>query len=130
VAHYAAVAIGLTVVLWLCRQETGRRTLLVVGVAGLLLVLTHTRTALVAMIAGIAIAGLSLVVAKSRARKLFAIGGTVVTIVVLTLSSVLTTWLARGEGSKELTNLTGRTKVWGPLLALPRDRFQELFGFG
>lgn len=130
VAHYAAVAIGLTVVLWLCRQETGRRTLLVVGVAGVLLVLTHTRTALIAMIAGIAIAGLSLVVAKSRARKLFAIGGTVVTIVVLTLSSVLTTWLARGEGTKELTNLTGRTKVWGPLLALPRDRFQELFGFG
>ena len=29
-----------------------------------------------------------------------------------------------------MTNLTGRTKVWGPLLAFPRNKFQEIFGFG
>ena len=48
----------------------------------------------------------------------------------MTLSGVIATWLARGEGTQELTNLTGRTKVWGPLLAFPRDKFQEIFGFG
>jgi hypothetical protein len=48
----------------------------------------------------------------------------------MTLSGVLVSWLARGEGTKELTDLTGRTAVWGPLLAFPRDKFQEIFGFG
>jgi hypothetical protein len=48
----------------------------------------------------------------------------------MTLSSVISTWLARGEGTQGLTNLTGRTKVWGPLLAFPRNKFQEIFGVG
>src|SRR5215510_7125017 len=49
VAHYAAVTLGLVVVLWLCGRRRGRVTLLVVIVAGTILVLTHTRTALVAL---------------------------------------------------------------------------------
>ena len=48
----------------------------------------------------------------------------------MTLSGVITTWLARGQGTEQLTNLTGRTNVWGPLLAFPRNKFQEIFGFG
>ena len=82
------------------------------------------------MVAGILVAGLSLIVAKARVRKLFATAGAVAGVAVMTLSGVITTWLARGEGTGELTNLTGRTKVWGPLLAFPRDKFQEIFGFG
>jgi hypothetical protein len=130
VAHYSAVSIGIMVVLWLCGQASGRTTLIVTVVAGVMLVMTHTRTALIGMIAGILVAGLSLIVAKARVRKLFAVGGLITAVVIMTLSGFLTTWLARGEGTKELTNLTGRTKVWGPLLAFPRDRFQEIFGFG
>ena len=38
--------------------------------------------------------------------------------------------VARGQGSSELTNLSGRTNFWGPLLAYPRTTFQEIFGFG
>ncbi|MGH3401106.1 MAG: O-antigen ligase family protein [Streptosporangiaceae bacterium] len=130
VAHYAAVTIGLLVVLWLSGNFPGRITLIVSVVAGGMLLLTHTRTALIGMVAGILVAGLSLIVAKSRVRKAFATAGAVLAIAIMTLSSVITTWLARGEGTQELTNLTGRTKVWGPLLALPRDKFQEIFGFG
>ena len=37
--------------------------------------------------------------------------------------------MARGEGTTQLTNLTGRTNFWGPLLAYPRTTFQEIFGF-
>jgi hypothetical protein len=48
----------------------------------------------------------------------------------MTLSGFLLNWLARGEGTQELSDLTGRTEVWTPLLAFPRDRFQEIFGFG
>lgn len=130
VAHYAAVMTGLMVVLWLCGHVSGRVTVLVIVLAGTILVMTHTRTALVGMIAGILIAGLSLIVAKARVRKLFAVGGIVAAVVIMTLSGFITTWLARGEGSQELTNLTGRTKVWTQLLAFPRDRFQEIFGSG
>ena len=130
VAHYIAVPLGLVIVLWLCGHVRGRVVLLVFVVGGLALVRTHTRTALVGLIAGLLIAGLSLIVSKARARKLLAIAGVVVAIAIITLSGFLVTWLARGEGTKELTNLTGRTQVWGPLLAFPRDRFQEIFGFG
>jgi hypothetical protein len=130
VAHYAAVTLGLVVVLWLCDRRNGRVTLLAVAVTGAVLLLTVTRTALVAMIAGILIAGLSLIVAKARARKLFAGAAAVATVAILTLSGFITTWLARGQGARQLSSLSGRTDFWGPLLAFRRDRFQELFGFG
>jgi len=130
VAHYAAVITGPVVVFWLCGQLRGQVTLLILAATGSILILTHTRTALVAMTAGLLVAGLSLVVAKARVRRLFAIVGAVAAIAIMTLSGFITTWLARGEGTTELTNLTGRTKVWGPLLSFPRNKFQEIFGFG
>jgi hypothetical protein len=130
VAHYSAVIFGVTVVLWFCGQMRGRVTLVIVSSSGAILILTHTRTALVAMIAGLLVAGLSLIVAKARVRKLFATAGVVAAIAIMTLSGFLTSWLARGEGTQGLTSLTGRTNVWGPLLAFPRDKFQEIFGFG
>ena len=130
VAHYSAVIFGVTVVLWFCGQLRNRVTLVVVSVSGVILLLTHTRTALVAMIAGLLVAGLSLIAAKARVRKLFAASGALAAIAIMTLSGFLASWLARGQGSSQLTHLTGRTAVWGPLLAFPRDKFQEIFGFG
>jgi hypothetical protein len=95
-----------------------------------MLILTHTRTALIGLIAGILVAGISLIAAKARARRFFVGTAVAAAVAILTLSGVITAWLARGEGTQQLYNLTGRTKVWGPLLAFPRDRFQEIFGFG
>ena len=130
VAHYSAVAFGVTVVFWLCGQLRGRRALVIVVLSGGLLLATHTRTALLAMVAALIVSGLSLIAVRARVRRLFAIIGAVTAVAVMTLSSFLVTWLARGEGTQELFNLTGRTKVWGPLLSEQRDRFQEIFGFG
>src|SRR5262249_16605173 len=130
VAHYAAVTIGLVVVLWLCGHLRSRVALIVVGLAGAILIMTHTRTALIALVAGILVAGLSLLAAEARVRKMFVTAGVVVAIVGTTLSGVIISWLARGQGTQQLTNLSGRTNFWGPLLAFPRDRFQEFFGFG
>lgn len=130
VAHYAAVMTGLMVVLWLCGNVRGRTAAFAVVVAGGLLILTHTRTALAALIVGILVSGMSLIVAKPRVRKLFAALGALTAVAALTLSAFITTWLERGQTSEGLSNLTGRTEVWGPLLAAPRDRFQEIFGFG
>ena len=130
VAHYAAVTMGLVIIFWLCGNLRGRVTLFVVVISGAVLLLTHTRTALAAMITGLVLAGLSLVTAKARVRKFFAWIGAVVAIVAMTLASVVTTWLARGQNSHELSNLTGRTEVWGQVVSLPRDKFEEIFGFG
>ena len=130
VAHYSAVIFGVTAVLWFCGQMRTRVTLVIVSAAGMTLLLTHTRTALVAMVAGLLVAGLSLIAAKARVRKLFAASGAVAAIAIMTLSGFLASWLSRGQGSSQLTHLTGRTAVWGPLLATPRTKFQEIFGFG
>lgn len=129
VAHYAAITFGMVAVLWLCGQLRGRVTLIVVSLAGAILILTHTRTALVGLVAGLLVAGMSLIVAKERVRKLFAAVGVMATIAILTLSGVITSWLARGQGS-QLTELTGRTAVWSALLSFPRNKFQMIFGFG
>ena len=130
VAHYAAAGVGVVIVLWFCGYIRGRTTLILAVVGGVILLLTHTRTALFALIASLLIAGLSLVVAKPRVRKLFATAGAVAAVGVLGFSAAITTWLARGQSAQGLSNLTGRTEVWGPLLAFPRDKFQEIFGFG
>lgn len=130
VAEFAAVTMGIVIVLWFSRRVSGRATLLACTVAGYVLIETHTRTALVAMVAGLLVAGLSVINVNRRVRKLFSWTTVVVMVAVLTLSSFLTTWLARGEGTQQLTNLTGRTNVWAAVENMPRDRFQTIFGFG
>jgi hypothetical protein len=130
VAHYAAIIFGVTAVLWFCGQMRNRSTLIIVSATGVILILTHTRTALLAMVAALLVAGMSLIAAKARVRKLFATAGAVTAVAIMTLSGFLVSWLARGQGTEQLTHLTGRTNVWGPLLSYPRDQFQEIFGFG
>ena len=66
---------------WSCSGSAARcaagSPLLIVVVTVAILILTHTRTALVGMVAGILVAGLSLIVAKARVRKFFAAAGVV-----------------------------------------------------
>ncbi len=112
VAHFAAVLVGIMVLLWLCSLVSGRLALLAVAAGIPVLLLTHTRTALVAMLAGILIGGMSLFRARARVRKLFAALCVIVSIGAITLSGFLTTWLSRGESTQQLTSLTGRTTVW------------------
>ena len=47
---------------------------------------------------------------------------------VMAPSRVVTTWLAPGEGTRQLAHLTGRAPARDPLLAFPRDRFKVTFG--
>jgi O-Antigen ligase len=129
-AHYMAIMIGLVTVLWFCGLLGGRVTSFAVVVAGAILILTHTRTALVGLIAGILVAGLSLIVAKARVRKLFVIAGVVAAIAIIGLSGVLTTWLVRGEGAQQLFDLSGRLPIWEEILNAPRTKFQEILGTG
>jgi len=130
VGHYAAVAIGLTTILWM--SGLLRREVALVSVAASMpvLLLTHTRTALVALLIGVVIAGLSLFTARTRVRRAFAVGLVFFSVGALTLGSVVTTWLARGQDTTQVTELTGRTRVWDAILAQPRSTFETLFGFG
>jgi len=130
VAEFAAVTMGLVIVLWLSRSVSGRSALLACAVTGFVLIETHTRTALVALGAGLLIAGLSLITVNHRVRKVFAWAVGIVTVAVLTLSGFLTTWLARGQGTDQLYDLTGRTDVWSAVVDMPRNFFQVIFGFG
>jgi hypothetical protein len=130
VAEFAAITIGLVVVLWLGHRVSGRTALLVFVSAGAIMILTHTRTALVAMFAAMLVASLSLFSVKARARKLLAAVVVVVSVGIMTLSGLIIAWLARGESEHELTNLTGRTAVWGALVSAPRSEFQVIFGSG
>jgi O-antigen ligase len=117
-------------VLWLSGLLRRELALISVVLALPILVLTHTRTALVALLAGVLIAGLSLFTARSRARKLFAAGLVIFSVGALTLSSVVATWLARGQDTTEVAALTGRRAVWDSILDAPRSTFETLFGFG
>jgi hypothetical protein len=130
VAHYAAVFGGLTILLWMCRLISGRRTLLMFLPSFGILVLSHTRTALLAMIIALLIAGFSLVLAKRRVRKFLMAVFVVIVIVVIPMSPLLTHWLSRGESNQELVNLTGRTEAWSGVLSHHRPLTNVLFGDG
>src|SRR5262249_28341701 len=129
VAHYAAVSTGIVLLMWLSGRIRGRRVLAIIAGEVLILVLTHTRTALLGMIVGLVVAGLSLIKVNPRIRKVYATAGLLAAVAAMTMSGLILSWLARGEGTAELTNLTGRTVVWGQLLSYPRNVFQMTFGF-
>jgi hypothetical protein len=130
VGHYSAMAVGLSIVLWLTGllRRSVALVALVVGVG--MLLLSHTRTALVALVAGVLIAGLSLFLARARVRRAFGVGIAVLSVGAVTVSSAVVTWLARGQDAAQVGELTGRTKVWDAVLAAPRTPFEIVFGTG
>jgi len=130
IAHYAAIVIGISVMLWACGYLASGITGVIVVVVGAMLILTHTRTALVGLILGIVVGGLSLAGRYVRMRRVFGVAIIVVPVAIVAAYGFIVTWLARGESTAGIADLTGRTKVWTALLAFPRDHFHEIFGFG
>ena len=130
VAQYAAVAAGLTILLWLGHRLTGRAAIVGVTLSMMILLLTHTRTALTGLVAGILVAGLSLFMVNTRVRRFFGWIALIASTAVVTAAGFITTWLTRGQGTQQLTSLTGRTNFWALVLTEPRNLFQEIFGFG
>jgi hypothetical protein len=130
VGHYAAVTAGLFVVLWLGHMVSGRAAAAVFTAGLAIIILSHTRTALVGMVAALLVAGLSMIATRARARRLFAAAAVAALIGIITAAGVVVTWLARGQNASELASLTGRTDFWHLVLTVPRTRFQEIFGFG
>ena len=97
VAHYAAVLLGSSVVLWMCRVITGRNAAVTVAIMGMVLVATHTRTALLAGVAGLVCASASLLLARSRARRTWLFGALTSVAATAIFASGLTAWLLRNQ---------------------------------
>ncbi|MBB1252155.1 O-antigen ligase domain-containing protein [Streptomyces sp. OF3] len=130
IGQYAAVVVGLTVLLVLGRRTDRASAAVVLVPALVLLALTHTRTATFGLLLGLLLAIGSLVLTSAAARRFF--GWTVVCAAVAAVGfgSALQTWFLRGQSQEHFTSLTGRAKVWDALLAAPRTAFEHLFGAG
>jgi hypothetical protein len=130
VAHYAAVLLGCTSLLWFAGLVRDRTALLTLVGAGLALVGTHTRTALLAMTVSLLVAGASMFLGHPRVRRTAALLAVLSAIVATFFAPFIVTWLSRGQTFEEASQLTGRTKVWTEILSLQRPWLQEMFGSG
>ncbi|MDT0406359.1 MULTISPECIES: membrane protein [Streptomyces] len=130
IGQYAAVIIGLTVLLVLGGRTDRRSAALVVVPSLILLALTHTRTATLGMLAGLLLAIGSLVLTSSAARRFFAWTVLCAAVAAVGFSSWLQSWFLRGQSQENFASLTGRQKVWDALLAAPRSTSEYLFGAG
>ncbi|MET9497915.1 O-antigen ligase domain-containing protein [Streptomyces sp. NPDC006552] len=130
IGQYAAVIIGLTVLLLLARGTDGRGAAVIIVVALVLLAMTHTRTATLGLLVGLLLAIGSLVLTSAAARRFFAWSVVVATVAGLALASALQAWFLRGQSKENFSSLTGRAKVWDALLAAPRSTAEQLFGTG
>lgn len=130
IGQYAAVIIGLTVLLVVGRRTDGRSAALVVVPSLAVLLLTHTRTAMLGLLVGLVLAIGSLVLTSAAARRFFAWAALCAAVAAVGFASALHAWFLRGQSQENFSNLTGRAKVWDALLAAPRTTGEEWFGVG
>jgi hypothetical protein len=130
VAHYSAVLLGCTIVLWFAGAVGGWTALVTLLAAGAALVGTHTRTAVIAMAVGLAVAGASMFLGHARVRRASALLGVIAVIAATLFAPLIVGWLWRGQSLQEASQLTGRTEVWSSILDVQRPRLEELFGSG
>ncbi|QRX90378.1 MULTISPECIES: O-antigen ligase domain-containing protein [Streptomyces] len=130
IGQYAAVIVGLTVLLFLGRRTDRAGAAVVIVPSLVLLALTHTRTATLGLFIGLALAIGSLILTSAAARRFFTWAVVCATVAAVAFSSALQTWFLRGQSQENFSNLTGRAKVWDALLAAPRTTTEQLFGVG
>lgn len=128
IGQYAATVAGLVILLWLGNKVTRSSALVIIIPAVALLLLSYTRTALLGLIGGLALAMVSMVTTSSRARRAFTTTALIGGVAAVVAGAAIQTWFRRGQ--TDLTELTGRQKVWDALLAAPRTLSQEIFGMG
>ncbi|MEU1348663.1 O-antigen ligase domain-containing protein [Streptomyces sp. NPDC005786] len=130
IGQYAAVIIGLTVLLVLGRRADRRSAVAVIVPALVLLALTHTRTATLGLLIGLTLAIGSLILTSAGARRFFAWAVLGAAVIAVGFGSLLQAWFLRGQSQENFTSLTGRAKVWDALLAAPRTPSEYVFGTG
>ncbi|MFF2514743.1 O-antigen ligase domain-containing protein [Streptomyces sp. NPDC058086] len=130
IGQYAAVIIGLTVLLLLGRRTDKTSAAVVIVPSLALLALTHTRTATLGLLLGLVLAIGSLLLTSSAARRFFTWTVVCATVAAVGFASMLQAWFLRGQSKENFSSLTGRAKVWDALLSAPRTTGEKLFGVG
>ncbi|MFE0700860.1 O-antigen ligase domain-containing protein [Streptomyces sp. NPDC058872] len=130
IGQYAAVIIGLSVLLVLGHRTNKGSAAVVIVPALVLLALTHTRTATLGLLIGLALAISSLILTSAAARRIFAWAVLCAAVAAVGFGSALQAWFLRGQSRENFASLTGRAKVWDALLSAPRTTSEELFGMG
>jgi len=130
IGFYAAVVIGLTILMWLGGRADRWSVVLVAGPATILLLLSHTRTATVSLVAGLTVAIGSLMLTSARARRALTWVVVVAGLVGVLLWPAVVAWFKRGEQGESLASLSGRRTVWDALLYAPRTTSEHLVGIG
>jgi O-antigen ligase len=129
-AHYMAELTGLSIILWLSGMIRRKAALIMIGGGLVALVATHTRTALGGLVVGLLVAGLSLFLSKRRVRKTFTIALVVIVTIVVPLSSLLVSWLDRGQSSQAIDSLSGRKDAWALVFSESRPETNKILGSG
>ncbi|MGW5860588.1 O-antigen ligase family protein [Streptomyces sp. NPDC055239] len=130
IGQYAAVIIGLTVLLVLGRRIDRSSAVLVIVPSLVLLAMTHTRTATLGLIVGLTLAIGSLILTSAAARRFFTWTVLIAVVAAVGFASALQTWFLRGQSQENFSSLTGRAKVWDALLSAPRTTAEQMFGVG
>lgn len=130
VAHYGGTLVGMTAILWMCRLVPRRAAVLTILAGLVTLLLTHTRTALIALLVGLALASLSLFVTNRRVRRAFTVTVLVIGVSAIAFTPMLVSWMSRGQDASQISNLTGRTKVWNAIMETPRPLTDRILGSG
>jgi hypothetical protein len=130
VAHYAAIMLGTTALLWMCQVISGRHSLLIVSLSAAIQLGTHTRTALVAMSVALVISTASLFVGHARVRRTSMWSLLLALAAVAVFANEIKVWILRGQSSEQAGQLTGRTEVWAAVTHAPRSTISDVFGSG
>lgn len=130
IGQYAAVIIGLTVLLLLGRRTDRASAAVIIVPSLVLLALTHTRTATLGLLVGLLVAIGSLFLTSAAARRFFTWAVVCAAVAAVGFGSALQAWFLRGQSEENFSSLTGRAKVWHALLAAPRTVTEQVFGVG
>ncbi|MGW6159759.1 O-antigen ligase domain-containing protein, partial [Streptomyces sp. NPDC055144] len=100
IGQYAAVIIGLTVLLVLGRRTDRTAAAVIIVPSFVLLVLTHTRTATLGLFIGLVLGIGSLLLTSAAARRFFTWTVVCATVAAVGFSSALQAWFLRGQSQE------------------------------
>ncbi|MFK4085976.1 O-antigen ligase family protein [Kribbella sp. NPDC020789] len=114
VGEVGAILLGLALIGYLCRKLSLLSAVTLIGLGGILVAASRTRTSAAAIAFGLVLA--LLLTRKSWFGRLATLGvPALLGIAFLTIGS-LHNWLLRGQGTRQISSLSGRTTSWQAVL--------------
>ncbi len=124
------VTAGLAVLRCSDAARRRQRDILFVAIGIAVVLLTNTRTALIAFAVSVVFSLVVLARRVPRVRGILALSGVLISVMPLLFSQYAQRWFNRGQSASELTSLTGRRVTWNLVLDFKRTTMQRYFGLG